>query len=75
MENLQIVPYTQERVEDVLDFERRLLILLESAFTSRRQNKIPVTVAVTGIFAIWSACPLSNLRLRKREGGVSKALA
>ncbi|MDE6933570.1 MAG: GNAT family N-acetyltransferase [Oscillospiraceae bacterium] len=24
MENLQIVPYTQERVEDVLDFERRL---------------------------------------------------
>ncbi len=54
MENLQIVPYTQERVEDVLDFERRLLILLESAFTSRRQNKIPVTVAVTGIFAIWS---------------------
>lgn len=24
MENLQIVPYTRERIEDVLDFERRL---------------------------------------------------
>lgn len=43
--------------------------------TNDKSEPVPHLEDSVRIIMSWSACPLSNLRLRKREGGVSKALA